>query len=220
LRADIFSGRLPPGHRLRFQELSDKYGGSVGAAREALTRLVSENLVSVRPRQCYTVVTLSKEDLVDLVQARVEAESLAIRLSVAAGDMAWEASVVAAHHVLCRTAYSAESDATVASGEWLEAHRNFHLALLSGCPNRRLLNFATSLRKEAVLYQIWAVSHLPALARVRSTERYESEHRALLEAAIDRNAELAERLVREHLLKTGLLAMAVAEGESLDDATA
>lgn len=213
LRADILSGRLVPGQRLRFQELEARYGSSVGAAREALTRLVAENLVSVQPRQGYRVTTLSPDDLADLVQARVEVESLACRLSVDAGDMAWEGRLVAAHHVLARTSFAADNG-TVPSRTWAAAHRDFHLALISACPNRRLLTFAGSLREEAALYQIWAVAAHSPQHRDELREQRMPEHRALLDAAVDRDADKVKQLMREHLAQTGRIVLDLTHAES------
>jgi DNA-binding GntR family transcriptional regulator len=214
LRADILSGLLVPGQRLRFQELGVRYGSSVGAAREALTRLVAENLVSVQPRQGYRVTTLSRDDLADLVQARVEVESLACRLSVAAGDMAWEGRLVAAHHVLVRTSFAADNG-TVPSGDWAAAHRDFHLALISACPNRRLLTFAGSLREEAALYQVWAVAAHSPERRDELREQRMPEHRALLDAATDRDVAIVEQLMREHLAQTGRIVLDLTHAEPL-----
>ncbi|MGK5533959.1 GntR family transcriptional regulator, partial [Streptomyces sp. URMC 129] len=51
LRADILGGGLLPGRRLKFPELCARYGTSVGAAREALTRLVAEGFVTTQSHQ-------------------------------------------------------------------------------------------------------------------------------------------------------------------------
>src|SRR5262245_17954744 len=45
LRADIVSGALKPSERLRFENLTSRYGVSVSPLREALSRLTAEELV-------------------------------------------------------------------------------------------------------------------------------------------------------------------------------
>ena len=197
LRADILSGRLSPGQRLKFQEVCDRYTTSVGAAREALTRLVGERLVQNQPNHGYMVTPLSHADLADLTQARVEIESLALRMSVTSGDRAWEAQAVAAHHFLERTPFTDPGDPHRPTDEWAGAHTAFHFALIAGCPNRRLLQMARSLREEAVLYQLWSVSlqHEPSRDQA-------AEHRGLLQATLDRDADRAVQLLRDHLLHT------------------
>lgn len=208
IRTDIFTGRLVPGARLKFQELCSTYRTSVGAAREALTKLVGENLVTVQPHQGYAVATLSRSDFADLVTARVEVEAVALRLSVEAGDMAWEAAAVSAHHVLERTPFSDSADPLMPTRAWIEAHRHFHQALMGACPSRRLRDFATRLREESNLYQMWAIS-----SRREPERDGAGEHRALLDAALARDAERAERLIRDHLLHTARLVLDLDDDE-------
>lgn len=197
LRADILGGRLAPGLRLKFPELAQRYTTSVGAAREALTRLAGSGLVRNRPHQGYLVTPLSHADLAELTQARIEVESLVLRLSVQHGDMQWEAQAVAAHHILERTPFFTDDDADHPSDDWSAAHAAFHLTLLVGCHNQRLLETARRLREEAELYLQWSVSF------GREPDRdIAGEHRALLEAATNRQPDHAAELLREHIAHT------------------
>ena len=208
LRADILGGRMVPGARLKFPELCERYSTSVGAAREALTRLTAEGLVKTRPHLGYTVTPLSHEDLADLTQARVEIESLVLRLSVLEGDVQWEARAVAAHHLLERTPFTGPDDANRPSGAWAEAHAAFHLALLAGCRNRRLFASARALREEAELYLQWSVSFGNEPDR-----DLPGEHKALLDAALSRDADRAAELIRDHIAHTAQLLISCAEDE-------
>ncbi|NKE61396.1 FCD domain-containing protein [Lentzea sp. PSKA42] len=198
LRTDILGGRLVPGQRLKFPELSQNYETSVGAAREALTRLVADGFVRTQAHQGFCVTPLSYEGLAELTQARVEIEPLVLRLSVREGDMTWEAGAVAAHHVLERTPFFAADDDTHPSDAWSSAHAAFHASLLAGCRNRRMLAIARSLREEAELYLQWSV----AFGRERDVA---GEHRALLDATIARDADLAAELLRDHIAHTAQL---------------
>lgn len=199
LRADILGGRLVPGQRLKFPELSRRYETSVGAAREALTRLVTDGFVRTQSHQGFTVTPLSYEDLAELTRARVEVESLVLRLAVLDGDMRWEADAVAAHHVLERTPFLAADDGHPGD-DWSAAHAAFHYALLAGCRNRRLLATARGLREEAELYLQWSVSFGQEPDR-----DLPGEHRALLDASLDRDAEGAAGLLRDHIAHTSRL---------------
>ncbi|WP_262699537.1 MULTISPECIES: GntR family transcriptional regulator [Streptomyces] len=208
LRADIFGGRLEPGQRLKFPELCVRYSTSVGAAREALVKLAAEGFVVTRPHQGYVVRPLSHEDLADLTQARVEIESMVLRLAVQDGDMQWEAGAVAAHHVLERTSFRKREDPDHPSDEWSAAHAAFHTALLSGCSNRRLLATARALRHEAELYLQWSVSFGNEPARDLA-----GEHRAILEAVVERDADRAAELIRDHIVHTAQLLISCASDE-------
>ena len=205
IRGDILGARLVPGARLKFPELCDNYGVSVGAAREALTRLAGEGLVTTQAHHGYMVSPLSHSDLADLTHARVEIESLVLRLSVEEGDVLWESRVVAAHHVLERAPFVDPEDPDHPTDQWAAAHAEFHGALLAGCTNRRLLDTAQALREEAELYRQWSVSFGQEPDRDIA-----GEHRALLEAAIGRRAEEAASLLREHIAHTAKLLISVA----------
>ncbi|REF00706.1 GntR family transcriptional regulator [Thermomonospora umbrina] len=200
LRADILGGRMEPGQRLKFSELCERYQTSVGVAREALVRLTGEGLVTTQAHQGFAVTPLSHSDLAELTQARVEIESLVLRLSVQDGDMQWEARAVAAHHVLERTAFVDTDDPTHPTDEWSAAHAAFHLALLDGCRNNRLLATARALREEAELYRQWSVSFGQEPDRDLA-----GEHRAMLDAAVARDVDLAARLLRDHIAHTAQL---------------
>ncbi len=196
LRADILSGRLGPGQRLKSSELCTRYGASVGVVREALARLTSQGLVRSQNHQGYTVTAISKADLSDLTTARLEIESLVLQRSVAEGDLEWEAQAISAHHVLARTALTDADGSGRMSDEWVQKHRTFHDALLAGCSNRRLLQTARSLRQEAELYQRWS---LPLGASERDIP---SEHQGLLDAAVTRDAPLAVERLKTHINRT------------------
>ncbi|MFJ8026200.1 GntR family transcriptional regulator [Streptomyces sp. NPDC096311] len=208
LRADILGGRLVPGERLKFPELCTRYDTSVGVAREALTKLAAEGFVVTKPHQGYVVRPLSHEDLAELTQARVEIESMVLRLAVQDGDMQWEAGAVAAHHVLERTAFRRPDDPDRPSDEWSAAHAAFHSALLSGCRNQRLLATARALRHEAELYLQWSVSfgNEPDRDLV-------GEHRTILDAVVERDADRAVALIREHIAHTAQLLISCASDE-------
>jgi DNA-binding GntR family transcriptional regulator len=205
IRGDILGARLVPGVRLKFPELCDNYGVSVGAAREALTRLAGEGLVTTQAHHGYMVSPLSHSDLAELTQARMEIESMVLRLSVEEGDVLWESRAVAAHHVLERAAYLAPEDPDHPTDEWTAAHAEFHSALLAGCRNRRLLDTAQALREEAELYRQWSVSFGQEPDRDVA-----GEHRALLDAAVGRRADEAATLLREHIAHTAKLLISVA----------
>lgn len=208
IRGDILGGRLRPGSRLKFPELCEGYGVSVGAAREALTRLTGEGLVKTQAHHGYMVTPLSHEDLADLTRARIEIESLVLRLSVLEGDVQWESRAVAAHHVLERAVFLDEDDPDHPTDEWAAAHATFHLALIDGCTNRRLLDTARALREEAELYRQWSVSFGQEPDRDLA-----GEHRALLDAAVGRQPDLAAQLLRDHIAHTARLLISVASDE-------
>jgi DNA-binding GntR family transcriptional regulator len=196
LRGDILSGRLTPGSRLPFAELSDRYGGSMSAIREGLQRLVEQGIVVSEPQLGFRVVTLSAEDLHDLTVARCEIEGMALRYAILHGDLAWESEIVAAAYALERTPVEAGDGDQSLTDDWTGAHRRFHQALIAGCPNNRLRAVASSLRDAAELYRHWAkLAEQPA-------RDVDAEHGAIANAVLARDADLATGLLEQHLRTT------------------
>ncbi|MGW0043667.1 GntR family transcriptional regulator [Rhodococcus sp. NPDC003348] len=204
IRADIMRGRLQPGQRLRFVELTEKYSVSQSVVREALTRLAEQGLAISLPQQGFRVVTLSLMDLDELTEARRELESLVFRRAVERGDVHWESAVVAAHHLLAATP-PATPDGE-ANPEWDDAHERFHRALLDGCGNSRLLEVALSLRESAALYRHWS-GHLGD----DPGRDVAAEHRGLVDAALARDADLAAERLATHIERTSAALRPVAD---------
>lgn len=204
LRAEILAGALAPGTRLRLLELGERFSASQSVIREALTRLAEQKIVDSLPQQGFRVASLTREDLVALTEARVHIESLVLRLAVERGDVAWEVSVVAAHHQLMRTPQ--RLDGGDLNEEWLTAHEAFHAALLSGCGNDRLLHVASGLRAAAALYRVWSVP----LGRDYHRD-LDGEHTGLRDAVMAREAGLAADRLTRHIERTSSVLMDVAE---------
>ena len=192
IRADILSGRLRPGQRLKFPELSERYGVSTGAVREALLRLAAKNLVSSEPHHGFQVTAVTGRGKADLTELRAEIESLALTRAISEGDLAWQAQVLAAHHTLEQTPRGTGEQS---DEDWLIAHADFHTTLLAGCANARLRDLAASLREEAELYRRWSRPR-PAEAERWTDQAVHDEHRALLDAVLARDADRAEHVLR------------------------
>ena len=82
LREDIIEGRLAPGSKLRIEHLRTQYGIGAGTLREALTRLVSDALVSTEGQRGFSVTPIAMSDLEDITRLRVHIETDALRQSI------------------------------------------------------------------------------------------------------------------------------------------
>ena len=63
LRTDIVEGRLLPGSKLRIEHLRQRYQVGAGTLREALTRLVSDALVTAEGQRGFRVSPIAMDDL-------------------------------------------------------------------------------------------------------------------------------------------------------------
>jgi DNA-binding GntR family transcriptional regulator len=213
LRAEILAGILLPSTHLRLVELGERFSVSQSVVREALTRLAEQKIVVALPQLGFRVASLTLEDLTSLTEARVHIEGLVLRLAVKRGDLTWESSVVATHHQLLHTPSRLENG--VVSEQWLISHETYHSALLKGCGNDRLLDVTARLRDAFALYRIWSgpLGHDQA----RDLPR---EHSDLLEAVLERDADLAVERLTSHIEHTSSVLLAVAERAEPDEAQA
>ncbi|MEU6578775.1 FCD domain-containing protein [Streptomyces sp. NPDC046805] len=152
------------------------------------------------------VTPLSRDALSELTDARIELEALVLRRSVVEGDLAWESRLVAVHHTLERTPYTAEGDDSRVDDDWAAAHGAFHEALLDGCANRRLLQIALGLRDEAEVYRRWSQPLGGEPGRDLA-----DEHRRLLDAALARDPEAAAAALCAHVRHTTELLLSAAD---------
>ena len=82
LRDEILSGRMTSGTELSEVALAESLGVSRGPVREALGRLATEGLVTIRPRRGAVVRALSSDEFIEAYQVREALETMAARLAV------------------------------------------------------------------------------------------------------------------------------------------
>jgi DNA-binding GntR family transcriptional regulator len=212
LRAAVLEGRYLPGERLRPVELAAEYEVGAGVVREALTRLAGQRLLVVEPNRGYRVMSISPEQIEELVELRRVSECAALRLSVERGDAAWEGRVLAAHHRLDDLHGAGDPDVLV------NAHKDFHQALVSGCGNERLIALCEELFLESELYRRWSGAALARDAHAADARKGRAdEHRELRNAALTRDADRAVALHEAHLRRTAELALRVAAALDVPD---
>jgi DNA-binding GntR family transcriptional regulator len=207
IEADILCGMLAPDSRLGIAETSARYGVGATPLREALSRLAARGLVNAIGKRGFRVQSISREDLADIVRIRSVLERVAIRLSIAAGDGAWEGAIVGALHQLKR--YIAENPRGFGEGEpaFDALHKQFHASLLAACGSPRLIAACARLYDEAYRYRRLM------MATFKSPGEFVRSHEILAEAAIERAAERAEALAEAHIASTLALVYPDAAGQ-------
>lgn len=208
LRAAVLHGEFAPRQPLKPQELATRHGVSLAVVREALLRLVGEGLAERLPNRGFAVPATGAARWQQIAEARAVVEPAALRLAIERGDLEWEAGVRAAHHRLAGTPPYEREDDVHYSDAWAEAHRVFHRALLEGCGNDVLLATFDRLWTDSELARRWSAATSPGRDAV-------AEHRALEEAALARDADLAADLLCRHLGRTAaVLARAAGRGNA------
>lgn len=206
LRMDIIGGAFEPGSPLRLEALKERYGLSFSPLREALNRLHAERLVVASALRGFRVSNVSFEEMRDAIETRVLIDVEGLRRSIAKGNDDWEGAVVAAFHALSRCANrlsTLKRDRTEDESEELEGrHREFHLALVAACGSRWLIDFSSQLYAQTERYRR---PMMQSHSKTPQSRDIEAEHRAIMEAAIARNANAAAFLLEQHYRKTGTM---------------
>lgn len=194
IRLDILKCVLKPGAKLRINALCERYDINASAIREALSRLVTDELVEAVDQRGFRVTEVSREDLLDLTQTRICIESQALASAIERGDAEWEAQLLAAYHRLSKCPPPGHAKTPGSSlGSWDVLHQQFHEALISGCRSRWLLSICHALHEKSERYRCLAQGYTKPLQRDAM-----SEHRELMEAALSRDAALARTMLAEH----------------------
>jgi GntR family transcriptional regulator, carbon starvation induced regulator len=194
LKSQLLNGGFAPREQLRIDAITSALAVSKGAVREALARLTSDGLVDNTPQKGFVVAPVSSADLIDLTEVRIELESRCLELAIARGDLAWEGRVLSAYHLLSHTRLEAEPGGV--NPVWTERHDDFHDSLISACESRWRLRLRGVTYLQAERYR--------RMTRPKMLERrdVDSEHKAIMEATLQRNARLACQLMERHLRAT------------------
>jgi len=196
LQADILSGKLRPGLKLRLKELIERYETGNSPLREALNRLSANGMVVREENRGFRVPLASADELMELTRTRCWLEEIALRESIANGDSAWEERIVLAFHWLARAARSKEESDQSTSPEWEEHHRQFHLALISACDSKILIGFCAELHQRTFRYR-----NLAEVVEYRDSHELD-EHEELQKAVLNRDADKAIELLKKHYTVT------------------
>jgi GntR family carbon starvation induced transcriptional regulator len=189
MRTDILELRLQPGSRLVIDLLRERYGAGLSPLREALSRLLSEELVVGEEWRGYRVAPVTEEDLYDLTEMRREVEVMAVTRSIARGDDRWAADLARAFRHMSQ----ATSRTSNRLGEWSDHHQAFHEILVRECGSPRLIKLRQQLFDHFMRYLRLAPQH------VRIGFIDDTDHHKLFEVAQARDVQKCAALIRAHI---------------------
>lgn len=185
LRRTIVAHDLPPGARLREQSLAEQFGVSRARIREALAALEQTGLIEREPNRGAVVRRASAAELLRVFEVREMLEGLCARLATQnAPPQSWQDLI---------DLLGAPTEALVATGDiagYLRNHDLLRRRMLEAADNPVLASTLQPLtdRTGTVMRRVLLVT-----SRVQDALL---EHRAILAAMRQGNAEEAERLKR------------------------
>jgi GntR family carbon starvation induced transcriptional regulator len=191
LRDMILTGDLPPGQKLKIEALRSLLDTGASPVREALSLLTSDMLVERIDQRGFRAAPVSKANFEEILALRCMLEEKALRASLAGADSSWEEQLVLAHHRMKKAAQKGDNG-------FEEAHKAFHMALLANANMPMLERYCAQLYDLNIRYR-----NLAARGPRYRTRSVQNEHQEILEASLERDADLAARLLIDHYRNTG-----------------
>lgn len=185
---DIYSTPTPP--RLDERKLAQEIGVSRTPVREALSRLEQEGFVRNIPRRGTFLVRKTKQEVLEVVYVMAALESMAARLVT---ERASDDEIARLHDLV--DPFDGE-EARTHINEYSDSNVEFHQSLigLSQCELIKSMADSLFLHMRAIRAEA-----LKDLEHHRSDQSV-VDHRCIVEALEQRDADKVEKLVREHAL--------------------
>jgi DNA-binding GntR family transcriptional regulator len=191
LKERIMDQGLAPGSRLNIDALAEEIGTSPTPVREALTRLAAERLVQFVPFKGFSVMPLlDQRQLADLMHVRRLLEVDAARLAASRIILADLRVMARAHEAM-----AAEHPEPVFGAYRDYNHHDliFHETMIGATGNAVLLETYRTLQVHTLLARLY---HDRGEVDYRESVR---EHRAIIDALQQRDAESAGEAVARHI---------------------
>jgi len=189
LRYDIVEGNVASGSKLSETELSTRYAVSRAVIREAINRLESCRLVERKANVGARVVALSPDGLVEVYQIRESLEGMAARL--AAKNMSSE-EITELNQLL-----ESHAEKVTQEGSYYQeaGDVDFHYRIILGSKNKQLI----SLLVDGIYHLVRMYRVQLGMSGPRITTAFD-EHKAIVSAIQNKDEELAEMLMRRHIM--------------------
>jgi DNA-binding GntR family transcriptional regulator len=182
----IAGQELPPGTRLREDQMRQIFGVSRARIRKVLARLAFEGLVSIEPNRGASVAKPSAGEARENFAARRAIEAAIVR--TVAESFEPMQKVVLAKHIAKETVAETRRDAA----EMTRLSGEFHLLLAEMAGNRTLLKFLRELiTRESLVILAYEKPGKPSCSN--------HEHQLILDALTRRDIAKAVRLMLQHL---------------------
>ena len=184
LRREIQTGQLPPGTRLRQNEVAQRFGISTTPVREALAWLQAEGLVRIDPHRGAIVFHPTVADVRESYEIRKSLEALAVEKAT---------PVLTEEHIADLQRLLNEMKEEKDEARWVEMNNQFHMRLYQASEMPRLCGMIANLRDSSSTYiHMFAAHDLPA-------HRADIDHQEILDACATGDVERARSAVMEHI---------------------
>lgn len=188
IKSLIIKNKIGPNTMLVERQLSEQFGISRTPVREALTRLASEGMVEVIPGKGFFASNISFEKFINICELREALEGMAAKLCTLKKDEQTIKRLEKSINILEGALRSENYDISV------EYDLEFHNIIIGGANNSSL---------ETLLQGIYDQIKRFAFTTITDSQRQKrslNQHIKVLNAIINNDADLAEKLMRKHIL--------------------
>lgn len=186
LKAMILANEFKPGEKLGQEQIATKFGVSRMPLHKAFQMLENEMLVENLPRRGFYVTEIDNALLLDAFECREALEGIAVRRAT----IAINEKQLKDLESLFKPFVNKEK---IDINKYIEADQTFHNSILKISGNQVLQKFE-------VVKNITSQTYRGGL--IREPKETLPEHLAILDAISKGDSELAEKLMREHSVKT------------------
>ncbi|HVY76642.1 MAG TPA: GntR family transcriptional regulator [Puia sp.] len=190
IRRKILSSQVPPNTRLKEDEWAKKLGVSRMAVREALTRLLGEDMLVLGEKGGYYVKSLLPAEIHEIRELREVLELGAMRLAykkMTKDQFEKLEKICDDYAAMIKNGYFNGA---------LEADMKFHETLVEYSGNKKLL-------------QVYRSSHIPLFHQklvksqigIDDNEQTDAEHRQIIKALKEKKLELAESAMKKQFAR-------------------
>jgi len=192
LQRRILLGEIPLGSWLRHGKLADEFGISRTPVREALRILAAQGIVTISRNKGAHVNGQSRRSIREIGEVRAELEGFAAALAADRIDDQQVERLTEAWREFRNRAEGLDGDLAEL---WIESNEEFHSAVLDASGNEQLSVTIGELRRRLP----HNISYGAYAGNSRLIARNLDEHEAIAQAIIGQDADLARRLMAEHI---------------------
>ena len=190
LREDILSGVYEDQEELREITIGEELGVSRTPVREALRQLELEGLVTIIPNKGAYVTSIKAKDVADIYHVRSMLEGLCARWAT---EHITEEQIGRLEEILVLSEFHVQRG-NGDTAQVSELDGKFHQVLYEASDSRILENVLSDFHKYVQMARRLSVK------KKERAEKSIAEHRDILEAIRNKDADLAEKLANQHIM--------------------
>ena len=200
IQKKIASGELSAGSLISELALSKELGSSRTPVREAAGQLLAEGLLELSPGGGIVVTQLTRQGIIDLYELREALEVFAVgraaRNNMRPADRERLESLIEETQILLKELKTSGKQELSAEQmrRFSVSDLGFHALLIRMAANVRILKVVNDTRLMMRIFSIQRSGH-----KRDELERIYKQHRDILKAVVEQDAERAQKLLSEHI---------------------